>query len=232
MTTSFNRTRTQLAQRVLGKVLKVGSVTQASADYETVYEAIDLRLKEFHKQGIFWRKVTSVPVSFSLTAAVTSVSAGAGDILFPLNMTWANLSRDDPVDIISSIEYAAIPDKNRAGNPTKALWKGGSEFLLWPVPTSNGTGKLIYEKLADDTSAGAYIDIESSMLRAFVDLIKYDVADDYGIAEQTQVRWKVEAREAERDIRKLNQQRITLSTVAVDDFHSYPRYPSDYGIRD
>jgi len=232
VTTSFTRTRTQIAQRVLGKVIKIGSTTAASADADTVYEAIDLRLKEMHKLGIFWRKVTSVPVTFSLSAGIVSASAGAGDILFPIKITWSNGSQDDPVKIVGMADYAAIPDKTRTGNPEKALWKGGTEFLLYPVPSADGTAKLLYEKIADDTSAGAAIDIDVAMIRPMMDIIKYDVADDYGIDEQTQSRWRAEAIQAERDIRKLGAQHVDLATVAVDDFDARQpnsRRQSDYG---
>lgn len=232
MTTSFNRTRTQIAQRVLGKVLKVGAASQASADYDTVYEAIDLRLKEIHKNGIFWRKVTSVPVTFSLGAGISSASAGAGDILFPIKMTYSNGTTDDPIEIIGMRDYAAISDKTRTGNPYKALWKGGSEFILYPVPLSAGTGKLLYEKIADDTSAGAVIDVDVSMIRPMMDLVKYDLVDDYGIPEQTAVRWKAEATQADKDIRKLSVQRTDFAPVAVDDFDNRrpgERRYSDYG---
>src|SRR3972149_4710313 len=106
MTTSFTRTRTQIAQRVLGKVIKIGATTATTADSDTVYEALDLRLKEMHKLGIFWRKVTSVPVTFSLGAGIATASAGAGDILFPMKVTFSNGDNDDPVYIIGMREYA------------------------------------------------------------------------------------------------------------------------------
>ena len=233
MTTSFNRTRTQIAQRVLGKVIKIGANSAASADYDLVYESIDLRLKELHKRGEFWRKVTTVPVTFSLTAGVTSASAGAGDILFPITVTWTNGSLDEPVQIIGYREYAQLQDKTRTGNPVKALWKGSSEFILWPAPSASGTAKLLYEKIADDTSAGAVIDIDVAMIRPLMDLIKYDVADDYGVPEGTIQRWAVEAEKAWRDIKALGAQKVDYSTVAVDNFDDRSpnsRTPSDYPI--
>ena len=219
MSTSFTMTRTQIAQRVLGKVLKVArNASLASADTETVYEALDLRLKEMHKMGTFWRKVTSVPVTFSLTGGQVSASAGAGDILFPVSITWHNEGMSLPVYLINKNEYAEIPDRDSEGKPTRALWKGGSEFMFYPVPENDGIAELLYEKIVDDTSAGAAVDIEVSMIRSMIDIIKYDVADDYGVDEQIQQRWRVEARQAEIDIRKLNAPRVDLATVAVDDF--------------
>jgi hypothetical protein len=231
MTTSFTRTRTAIAQRVLGKVIAQGAVTAASADADTVYEALDLRLKEMHKMGTFWRKVTSVPVTFSLSASVATASAGAGDILYPMKVTFSNGSRDEPIYLIGMSEYAAIEDKTRTGTPEKVLWKGGSEFIFYPVPGANGTAKLLYQKITDDTSAGAAVDVDVAMIRCLIDIIKYDVADDYQVPEQTQMRWRLECEKAERDIRKLGAQHVDLMPVAVDDFDGRQpnsRKPSDY----
>jgi hypothetical protein len=231
VTTSFTRTRTQIAQRVLGKVIKLGAASMASADSDTVYEAIDLRLKSMHTRGIFWRKVTSVPVTFSLSSSIATASAGAGDILFPMKVTFSNGATDDPVYIINSREYAAIEDKTRTGNPEKVLWKGGSEFIFYPVPGANGTAKLLYEKIADDTSAGAAVDIDVAMIRPMMDLVKYDVADDYGIPEATQVRWRADSVAADIEIRKLGTPRTDYLPVAVDDFDGRQpnsRRTSDY----
>jgi hypothetical protein len=218
VTTSFNLTRNQIAQRVLGKVTKIGSVTMASADADTIYQALDLRIKEMHKLGTFWRKVTTVPVTFSLSASVATASAGAGDILFPLKITWSNGTNDDPVELIDRGQYAALQDKVSTGNPEKVMWKGSAEFVFWPVPVADGTAKLLYEKIADDTSAGAAVDIDVAMIRPMMDIIKYDVADDYGIPENTQTRWLLEAKQAEKDIRKLSVQRVDYKPVAVDNF--------------
>ena len=230
MTTSFTRTRLQVAQNVLSKVIKIGAATATSAEYDVVYEAIDLRLKEMHKLGIFWRKVTSVPVTFSLSSSIATASAGAGDILFPLKVTFTNGSEDDPVDIISYRQYAEIPDKSRVGNPECAVWKGGSEFLFYPVPSANGTAKLLYEKIADDTSAGAVIDVDVSMIRPMMDLVKYDVADHFGVGEQIQLRWMKESEKAERDIQKLGSPRVDFAPVAVDDWRGTRGTETDYGL--
>jgi len=231
MSVSFTRTRLQIAQRVIGKVSKIGATSVSSADADTVYEALDLRLKEMHKMGTFWRKVTSVPVTFSLSSSIATASAGAGDILFPMKVTFTNGDNDDPVYLVNASEYAAIEDKTRIGDPEKVLWKGGSEFIFYPVPGSDGTAKLLYEKIADDTSTGAAVDVDVSMIRPLMDIVKYDVADDFGIDESTQQRWRVECEKAERDIRKLGAPRVDYATVAVDDFDNRQpnsRRDSDY----
>jgi hypothetical protein len=232
MTVAFTRTRNQIADMVLRKLgVEASGQTPASADTDVIYEAIDLRLKEMHRLGIFWRKVTNVPVSFSLTASIATASAGAGDVLFPIKMTYSNGSLDDPIDLIGYREYAALQDKTRSGIPEKAMWKGGSEFIFYPVPGANGTAKLLYEKIADDTSASSAIDVDVAMIRWVKDLVAYDVADDFGVGEAKVQRFMKEAMIAERNIKKLGQPHVDYETVQVDNFDDrrpYDRRTTDY----
>lgn len=219
MTTSFTRTREQLRSMVLRKLGVLASgASVVSADADVVYEAIDLRVKEMHRLGIFWRKVDRVPATFSLSAGVASAHAGTNDILFPIKMTVKNVSLDDPVDIIGAIEYAAISNKADTGLPTKALWKGSTEFLFYPVPVSASTVNLTYEKIGDDTSAGAAADVEVSMMRWMKDIIAYDVADDFGVDEGKIQRLMKESELAEKHIRKLTVERKDYAPVAVEDW--------------
>ena len=67
------------------------------------------------------------------------------------------------------------------------------------------------------------------MIHSMVSIIKYDVADDYGIAEQTQQRWMAEALKAERDIQKLSSPRVDFAPVAVDDWNTQRNVETDYG---
>ena len=217
MAITFTRTRNQIAQRVLGKVVKIGDVSIAEANYTLVFEAIDLRLKEIHSLGIFWRKVTRTPLSFTITANISSASSSV-DVLFPISMHVVDGSQDEPVDLIGIREYAAINNKAETGLPTKALYNGSAEFIFWPVPTAATTAKLVYERIADDTSASAAVDVDVAMIRPLVDIIKYDVADDYGIPEPTQARWEREAAKAQIAIRRLSVERVDPATVVIDDF--------------
>lgn len=226
MTTSFTRTRNQLKTIVLDKL---GVTSTTSADADKVYEAIDLRLKEMHRLGIFWRKVSPVPLSFALTANVNSASASA-DIIFPIKMTVSDLSKDRDVRIIDIREYAAIEDKALTGVPTKALWKGGAEWLFWPVTTVARTAKLVYEKIADDTADATAPDVDVAMLRWLKDICAYDLCDTFKQPEAKIIRLEREAMRAELNIRKLAVQHVDYAPVAVDDFDSRPvGARSDYG---
>lgn len=231
MPTVFSRTREQLSRLVLRK-LAVAGASDVSADMDIVYEAIDLRLKEMHRLGIFWRKVTTVPISFAVAASSATASAGVGDILFPIKMTIKNGSLDDPVDIIDIRTFAAIKDKDYTGIPQKALWDRSAGFVFWPIPLTATTAKLVYEKIADDTAAGTAPDIDVSMLRWLKDVIAYDLSDEFVKDEGKIQRWRQDAILAEKNIRKLNALSVDYTPVAVDNFDDRPANPTgrtDYG---
>lgn len=232
MSTSFTRTRNQIADLVLGKLgVAVAGVTADSAYQVLVYEALDMRLKEMHRLGVYWRKVTQRAVSFPVVANTVSVSASAvADILYPIALTLNIGSVEDRVDIISYTEYAKIPDKTRQGNPDRAMWTGNvsGEFILYPIPIQNSTMSLVYEKITDDSSASAGADIDVSMIRWMKDILAYDLGDQFEIDEAKMARFEREAAIAERNIRKLGNPKVSLATVAVDDWTSTRRARSDY----
>lgn len=230
MTYSFTRTREEMRNLVLGKlgVLAAGE-TAAAEDATLVYEAIDLRLKELHRRGIFWRKVTRRALSFTIPSSVASASASV-DVLFPIQMHVVVNSLDEPVDIISIRDYANIPNKSELGTPTKVLYNGSAEFIFWPVPTAATTAKVIYEKIADDTAASTQPDVDVAMLRWLRDIIAYDLADYYGLPEKKIQRLGVEAEIAERRIRALSVEKVDYTPVAVDDWTSTRSIETDYGF--
>ena len=229
MTTSFTRTREQVRTLVLTKlgVLAAGG-TVNSSDADIVYEALDLRLKEMHRLGIYWRKVDALPHVFPTVANVNSASASV-EILFPISLHVRDGSNDEPVYIISKRQYAAIEDKTEAGLPQKALWMGDAHFTLWPVPTAASNLRLVYEKFADDTTAGSAPDVDVAMMRSLCNIIAYDVADMFGVEESRQQRWQKEALAAERYIRALAVERVHYGDVRVDDYERESGRDSDYG---
>ena len=198
-------------------VLRKLAATSTAADLTIVYEAIDLRLKEMHRLGTFWRKVTKVPLSFTVSAGVNSATATA-DVLFPVSMTALNLSMDDPIEIIGVRQYAEISNKADTGQPQQALYQGSGSFVFWPVPITNTTIKLTYEKIADDTAVSTQPDVEVSMLRWLKDIIAYDLGDEFGKNESTMERWRRDSLYAENQIRKLNLENVDHKTVEALDF--------------
>lgn len=230
MTISFTRTREQMRDLILGKLGVLAAGETASAEDATlVYEAIDLRLKELHRRGIFWRKVTRRALSFTIPSSIASASASV-DVLFPLQMHVVVGSIDEPVEIISIRDYANIPNKGDLGTPSKVLYNGSAEFIFWPVPRAATTAKVVYEKIADDTAASTQPDVDVSMLRWLRDIIAYDLADYYGLPEQKIQRLAGEAEVAERRIRMLSVERVDYVPVAVDDWTSNRSTETDYGL--
>src|SRR3990167_5336554 len=205
MSITFTRTREQLRSMVLRKLGVIGASTSVvSVDADIVYEAIDLRLKEMHRLGIYWRKVDEVPFVFSVGSAVASAHVLTTDIQFPILLTIRDGSSDEMVEIVGTQEWAAIPDKTRTGLPEKALWAGSDEFFFYPIPITSTSARLTYERIADDTAAGSAVDADVAILRHLRDLVVYDIGDDFGMDEARMNRFMKEAQIAEKNIRKLS----------------------------
>ncbi len=217
MSVNFTRTREQLADLVLGKLGVLGSgASGESADRQVIYDHMDMRLKELHRHGTFWRKTATTPTNITLSAATSSISATT-DMLFPVAMSIRYQNIDYPVEIIDKTRYEAEPDKIATGMPEKAVVDGGT-FLFVPIPDQAYVARLTYEKITDDTTASTAPDVEVSMLRWLKDILAYDVADHWGINEQKVMRFAQESMIAEKNIRKLNAERVGWGTVAVDYF--------------
>ena len=236
MAVTFTRTREQLSDMILRKLGVLGSGTSVSAaasDTTIVIEAIDLWIKQAHRQGIFWRKTVPRAVNMNIPAVRSASAASIADMLFPISMFVTTNSRDEPVQIISYRDYAAISDKSQAGTPTKAMWNGdvSAGFVVWPVPTTTLSAGIIYQAIATDTSAATAIDVDVAMIPHVKDIIAFNLGDEYDISESTMTRWERAATRAEINIRKLNALRVTPSPVAVDDFDGRvpgTRTPTDY----
>lgn len=222
MSITFTRTREQIRNMILGKltVLDPGE-TPSAADSTRVYEAMDLRLKEMpYLVGTMWRNVNVVPLSFNVSAGVATASATTA-VLFPVALHIVDNSQDEPVEIINAVQYAAIFDKTETGTPTKAMWEDKNSpqhFRFWPVPDRNTTAKLTYQAITTDTTASTAPDISVAMMRAFSVIVAYDLADDFGVPEGKIQRLAVEARMAEKMLRKVNAPRVSNAAVAVDDW--------------
>lgn len=228
MSYSFTRTREQLRDMVMAKLGNFDpGETVSSEDAATIYEAIDVRIKEMHRLGVFWPHVTKRPLSFALTAGVASASASV-DILYPISMHVVDGSKDMPVDIIGIREYAAIENKAEGGVPLKALYNGSAEFIFWPVPTTSTTAKITYEAITDDTAANTPPDVDTAMLRWLKDLIAFDLGDEFGKSDTVMQRWERAAIRAELNIRKLAVQHVDYSEVRVDNFNNRGREETDY----
>jgi len=95
---------------VLGSGL---SVSAAAADITIVTEAIDLWIKQAHREGITGgRSLSGLFPSPSLQIPLSASAASVGDVLFPISMHVMVNSVDEPIDIIGPIEYADISENH------------------------------------------------------------------------------------------------------------------------
>jgi hypothetical protein len=216
-TYSFTRTREELRDKILRKLGAAGDgQTPSAEDAMIVYEGIDLRLKELHALGILWYQVSGAQTDVALTASTVTANAPT-DCLFPVTMAVRIDNEDNPLEIIGHRVYQAIPNKTETGEPEMVYFSGGV-FRFWPVPDANYTAKLTYQAIAADSTAGAAIDLETAMIRAFSVIVAHDLVDDFGLPESKIVRLRDEAAAAMRTIRALNPQRVESGTTTVDYF--------------
>ena len=216
-TYTFTRTREQLRDMVLRKLRVLAAGESASPEDATiVYEAMDLRLKELHAKNALWFNVSSGATDLLLTGRTATANAPAG-MLFPLTVKLRISGEDQDIDLITNSEYQDIPNKDDTGEPVQVVYSGGV-FRFWPVPAMDYTAKITFQKVAADTATATAPDLRPEMMRAFRNILAYDLADDFGMAEGTIVRLKLEADEGMRTILALAAPRIDNTPVTPEYF--------------
>lgn len=215
-TYSFALTREQMARKILGKlgVLDPSETTSAN-DLAVVSDAIDLRLKELHQLGILWWNVGAAATSVSLTSGSATATISATDYLFPVTLAVVVGTEEQQVQIVSHIEYHAIPNKAQTGTPEIAYISGATCYF-WPVPNTNGTAKLTYQAIAADASVATTLDIGSGMSRAFIDVVAGDLIDEYQVPEPQASRLLSKQASGLAVIRVLNSQKVATSTIETE----------------
>jgi hypothetical protein len=217
MATSYTRTREQVRDMVLRKLRVLGVDRTASADEaEIIYEALDLRLKELHRLGVLWWKVSAAYTDVALTANVATATAPV-DMLYPETVFIRYSDNDYPVSIIDHRAYQEIGTKSDKGRPEKVLIAAGT-MRFYPVPDSNYTAKLTYQKIIDDSAASTAPDVPVQLMRWLKDLIAYDTGDDFRVPEPRMIRFEREAEKAERRIRALTPQVFETQSVQAEYF--------------
>jgi hypothetical protein len=202
---------------ILRKLRVLGVDRVASPEEEAiVYEAIDVRLKALHQLGTLWWKVSPTPTDVVLTAGVATATAPT-DMLYPVSLKIRRNNEDFPLDIVSNAAFQDIGTKLDTGRPEKVVVYNGT-LRFYPVPNENYTVKLVYQKIVDDTVAGAAPDLVAGAVVFLKTIIAYDVADDFGAPENRMPRLAAEAKEAKHDLRSLLPQRASTETVTVEYF--------------
>lgn len=176
MTTAFTRTREQFGALVLRKIGVLASgETANSDDLDIVYEALDLRLKELHENGIQFWKLATAATTLTYSASVTAVALPS-DFIMPQTIGIVDGSDTIPIEFISHADYEEIIDKSATGFPQKAHIDYSTSMLyLWPIPNETKYGKLTYEKKPDDTAASTAPDLPVEIMRSMADVVANDI---------------------------------------------------------
>jgi hypothetical protein len=219
-TYTWTRTREQVRDAALRKIGVLGEGQTAGANASAVaFEALDARLKELHKLGVLWWNVSGAQTTLSLAAGTATVSLSAvTDFLFPVSLMFVSGTDQQPIDIIGHREYQAIPNKTQQGEPEQAYFAGGSVYF-WPVPSTNGSAKLTYQAIAEDSASNTRPDVPVEMLRSLSIVLAHDVMDDFGIADirpATAQRIASQLPDALASIRALNAQKVGNTTITPD----------------
>ena len=216
MSTSFTRTREQLRDKVYGSMGVYDPDDGVTAsDAALFYEALDLQLKSLHRLGVLWWKVSSTTTDVTLTSGDGTEDAPT-DMLYMVDLIVRSGSTDSPVEIITNSEYQDIENKSDSGLPNRAyVDQEGQKIFLHPIPDSAYTLKETYAKIADDSATGTAPDIPVWGFNALVDLLKFDLADSFGISEEKISRWGFSARKAMKDLRIMNAPKIDHTVVKV-----------------
>lgn len=214
-TYTWTRTREQVQSMVLRKlgVLAEGQSAEPE-DVEIVNEAIDARLKEFHRLHVLWFSVTGAATSVTLDESPESLSA-VTDFLYPISLMVSKGTDSWPVEIIGHRQYQEITDKTQTGDPEKAFFSGGNVYL-WPVPSQTYTGNLTYQAIAADSEQAAALDIDVAMVRCFADIVAGDLIDDYSITGERAARLERRQAIGRRDLLALNAQKVGNATVSAE----------------
>lgn len=189
-------------------------------DSTLIYEAIDLRLKSLHEIGTLWWKVQQATDDQTVNAG-DSVVAVPTDLLFPIAVTLLDGSTTYPLEQINVRQYNRIQNKTDEGRPEQIYlnYEGVRTGVLYPVSSATYTVKIVYQRMIDDAAEDTNIDVPSWALRPLIDVLRYDVADDFQIKDENRLtRWRIDYNAGLRALRTMNHQRKDYQTVEAEYF--------------
>jgi hypothetical protein len=217
-TYAWTLTRENLAARILRKLGVIGGAESPEPeDSATVNEAIDARLKELHALGVLWWNVSGAQTTVTLVGGTATATISPSDYLLPLSMLLVVGTEQQPIRIIGHLQYQAIPDKAKTGEP-EVVFIDGVTCRFWPVPASSGSAKLTYQAIAADTEHGTAVDVPAAMLRALSDVVAADLVDEYEPPPQKTARLLAKQPLALRTLRMLKREHVDTAPVEAEYF--------------
>lgn len=199
MTTTWNLTREQLADKVLQKVGNLArGETGAEDDRQIVYGALDGIIKELPVYGYEWPQVTPSQVALALPLATQIVSLPA-DYYAGASVSFTGPGgKEVPLPLVPLSRWLEIELKSdTAAYPQLGYLDPAAQLHVWPIPTGAVSGFLSYQKIISDSAASTASGLPQTFTRGLVYALCADVGDEFGATPAQillwQARW-VEAR--------------------------------------
>ncbi len=222
MATSWNLTRLQIATKVLQKLGTLArGETPDPDDSELVYDQLDMLLKELPIHGYSWPKTVSGQATLLLLAATQATALPADYFPGTAMVSYLDSSSNEvPLDLVTLEQWNKIPRKSEPGDYPRFGYIDNFNVLhTYPVQTAQRTAKLVYQQIADDTTAVGGVDLSQIWLKGLIYGLAAALGDEFGASSDQIIRWEVKWIEA-RDL-----------CIARDTFPAPPCMSVDDGPR-
>jgi hypothetical protein len=218
MSTSWNLTRAQIGAKVLQKVGTLArGETPDQDDLEIVYDALDALLKALPIFGYAWPRLASGQTALPLVAATQQTTLPA-DYYGGAVISYLDASGNEvPLPLVPFAEWNAIVRKtDTAAYPLLGYLDNFNVLRTWPVQTVTRAGKLVYQKVIDDTVTGNVTGLTQIWLQGLIYGLAAEVGDEFGATEMQIKRWG-EKWASHRTLCIMNQSYPQVEAVTVRD---------------
>lgn len=218
MSTSWNLTRAQIGAKVLQKVGTLArGETPDQDDLEIIYDALDALLKALPIFGYAWPRLGAGQTALPLVAATQQTNLPA-DYYGGAVVSYLDESGNEhPLRLVPFVEWNALIRKtDTAPYPTLGYIDNFNVLRTWPVQTITRAGKLVYQKVIDDTVTGNTSGLTQIWLQGLVYGLAHEVGDEFGATETQIQRWG-EKWASHRTLCIMNQSYPQADSVTVRD---------------
>lgn len=218
MSTTWNLTRLQVATKALQKVGTLArGETPDPDDLDIVYDAIDALLKELPIYGYTWPRLAAGQTALPLVAATQQTNLPADYYGGAMISFLDDSGNEKPLPLVSLDKWNALVRKtDTAAYPLLGYLDNFNVLRTWPIQTATRAGKLVYQKVIDDTVTGAATGLSQVWLKGLPYGVAEAIGDEFGASESQMKRWGMKWMEA-RTLCVMSQTYPSVDSVTVRD---------------
>lgn len=191
MSTTWNLTRLQIATKALQKVGTLARTeTPDPDDLVVVYDALDALLKALPIFGYAWPRLAAGQTALPLVAATQQTNLPA-DYYGGAVVSYLDESgNEQPLRLVPLIEWNNIVRKtDTAPYPVLGYIDNFNVLRTWPVQTVTRAGKLVYQKVIDDTVTGSVTGLSQIWMQGLIYGVAHEIGDEFGASGEQIKRW-------------------------------------------